>query len=79
MTPLFDFSPDVAAFLALAVVAAMFVMFLWERWTTEVVAIGGGHDQFKPAILAQHLIKPPHHQRVLVDHCNGDRLLPRGC
>ncbi|NNJ66601.1 MAG: SLC13 family permease [Boseongicola sp.] len=41
MTPLFDFSPDVAAFLALAVVAAMFAMFLWERWTTEVVAIGG--------------------------------------
>ncbi|MBT8415190.1 MAG: SLC13 family permease, partial [Boseongicola sp.] len=41
MTPLFDFSPDVAAFLALAVVAAMFAMFLWERWTTAVVAIGG--------------------------------------
>lgn len=41
MTPLFDFSPDVAAFLSLAVVGAMFCMFLWERWTTEVVAIGG--------------------------------------
>jgi di/tricarboxylate transporter len=41
MTPIFDFSPDVAAFLALAVVGTMFLMFLWERWTAEVVAIGG--------------------------------------
>ena len=41
MTPLFDFSPDVAAILALLVVLAMFAMFLWERWTAEVVAIGG--------------------------------------
>ena len=41
MTPIFDFSNDTAAVLALLVVAAMFAMFLWERWTAEVVAIGG--------------------------------------
>ena len=41
MTPIFDFSNDNAAVLALFVVAAMFAMFLWERWTAEVVAIGG--------------------------------------
>ena len=41
MTPIFDFSPDTAAVLALLVVVAMFAMFLWERWTAEVVAIGG--------------------------------------
>ena len=41
MTPIFDFSNDTAAVLALFVVAAMFAMFLWERWTAEVVAIGG--------------------------------------
>ena len=41
MTPIFDFSNDTASLLALLVVAAMFAMFLWERWTAEVVAIGG--------------------------------------
>ena len=41
MTPIFNFSPDTAAVLALLVVAGMFAMFLWERWTAEVVAIGG--------------------------------------
>ncbi len=41
MTTFFDFPPDLAAFLALAVVGIMFLMFLWERWTAEVVAIGG--------------------------------------
>ncbi len=36
-----DISGDLAAWLTLAVVAGMFLLFLWERWPTEVVAIGG--------------------------------------
>ncbi|SLN68322.1 potassium transporter peripheral membrane component [Pseudoruegeria aquimaris] len=36
-----DFPPFIEALLSLAVVAAMFVMFLTERYPTEVVAIGG--------------------------------------
>jgi len=38
---LFDFSPETEAFIALAVVALMFVAFLREIWATEVVAISG--------------------------------------
>ena len=34
-------SSQAAAPLTLGVVAAMFALFLWERWPTEVVAIGG--------------------------------------
>ncbi|QMU57209.1 MAG: SLC13 family permease [Boseongicola sp.] len=41
MTDVFGFSPEVQAILSLAVVGIMFAMFLWERWPTEVVAIGG--------------------------------------
>ncbi len=41
MTGLFTFAPVTEALLSLAVVAGMFVMFLWEKWPTEVVAIGG--------------------------------------
>ncbi len=41
MMGFFDISGDLAAWLTLAVVAGMFVLFLLERWTTEVVAIGG--------------------------------------
>ncbi len=38
---LFTFGPTTQAFVALAVVVAMFVMFVRERYPTEVVAIGG--------------------------------------
>ncbi|MDD9979012.1 MAG: SLC13 family permease [Boseongicola sp.] len=41
MGSFFGFSPEVQAFLSLAVVAGMFVLFLTERWPTEVVAIAG--------------------------------------
>ncbi|MXQ06509.1 SLC13 family permease [Alphaproteobacteria bacterium GH1-50] len=41
MIELVDPASQTAALLTLGVVAAMFAMFLWERWPTEVVAIGG--------------------------------------
>lgn len=41
MTGLFEFSPEMQAYLALATVLVMFALFVWEKWTTEVVAISG--------------------------------------
>ena len=41
MVGIFEFSETTGAFLALAVVGVMFVLFVWEKYEVEVVAIGG--------------------------------------